>query len=85
MDVKEIEKKVMANLMLDHVIVNTNDGSHFDLIAVGDLFGELNRVRRQQVIYEQLSDDITNNRIHALSIKTYTLLEWEKQRKLMGF
>ena len=84
MDKQEIINKLKNSLELDDVHVLTDDGSHFQVIAVGELFADLNRVKKQQAIYAPLSEFINDNRIHALSIKTYTPTEWQRERKLMG-
>ncbi|WP_047682035.1 MULTISPECIES: BolA family iron metabolism protein IbaG [Xenorhabdus] len=84
MDANEIKKVLMEKLVLDEVIVS-GDGSHFQVIAVGEIFGELSRVKQQQTVYAPLMEYIADNRIHALSIKTYTPAQWQRDRKLQGF
>ena len=84
MDKQEIIAKLKNSLNLDEVHVMTDDGSHFQVIAVGEMFAELSRVKKQQAIYTPLAEFINDNRIHALSIKTYTPTEWQRERKLMG-
>ncbi|OCF94329.1 hypothetical protein A9G08_02255 [Gilliamella sp. wkB195] len=84
MDKQEIIAKLKNSLNLDDVHVMTNDGNHFQVIAVGEMFAELSRVKKQQAIYAPLAEFINDNRIHALSIKTYTPTEWQRERKLMG-
>lgn len=84
MDTKEIENKLLQELNLDEVFALTDDGSHFQVIAVGEMFAELSRVKKQQAVYSPLSEYIADNRIHALSIKTYTPTEWQRERKLIG-
>ncbi|MDE9448448.1 BolA family iron metabolism protein IbaG, partial [Xenorhabdus bovienii] len=39
----------------------------------------------QQTIYAPLMEYISDNRIHALSIKAYTPVQWQRDRKLQGF
>ncbi|NUF48374.1 BolA family iron metabolism protein IbaG [Gilliamella sp. ESL0250] len=84
MNKEEIINKLKNSLELDDVHVLTDDGSHFQVIAVGELFADLSRVKKQQAIYAPLAEFIHDNRIHALSIKTYTPTEWQRERKLMG-
>ncbi|GAA5114224.1 BolA family iron metabolism protein IbaG [Orbus sasakiae] len=84
MDKKEIEDKLMQSLSLDEVYAMSDDGSHFQVIAVGSLFADLSRVKKQQAVYAPLAEFIADNRIHALSIKTYTPTEWQRERKLLG-
>jgi len=51
------------------------------VIAVGDMFDGMSRVKKQQAIYAPLMDKIATNEIHALSIKAYTDAEWKRERK----
>jgi len=74
----------MDALPLEEVHVS-GDGSHFQVIAVGELFAELSRVKKQQAVYAPLMPFIADNRMHAVSIKTYTPAEWARDRKLNGF
>lgn len=83
MDTNEIKQVLMDKLALTDAIV-TGDGSHFQVIAVGDLFDGMSRVKQQQAVYAPLMEYIADNRIHALSIKTYTPAQWERDRKLSG-
>lgn len=84
MENHEIQTVLMNALPLQEVHV-TGDGSHFQVVAVGDLFAEMSRVKKQQTIYGPLMALIAENRIHAVSIKTYTPQEWARDRKLSGF
>ncbi|CAK7048551.1 BolA family iron metabolism protein IbaG [Morganella morganii] len=83
MDTNEIKQVLMNKLALTDAIV-TGDGSHFQVIAVGDLFDGMSRVKQQQAVYAPLMEYIADNRIHALSIKAYTPAQWERDRKLSG-
>lgn len=84
MENSEIQSVLMSALPLEEVHV-TGDGSHFQVVAVGEMFAELSRVKKQQAVYAPLMEYITDNRIHAVSIKTYTPAEWARDRKLNGF
>lgn len=83
MDSNEIQAIIMQALDLDEVHVS-GDGSHFQIIAVGELFASLSRVKKQQVVYAPLMKCIADNRIHAVSIKTFTPEVWQRERKLNG-
>ncbi|CDL82418.1 BolA family iron metabolism protein IbaG [Xenorhabdus szentirmaii] len=83
MDTEEIKKVLLESLKLDEVIVS-GDGSHFQVIVVGEIFDGLSRVKQQQTIYAPLMEYIADNRIHALSIKAYTPAQWLRDRKLQG-
>ena len=84
METREIQAVLEQALTLDEVHV-TGDGSHFQVIAVGEMFTELSRVKKQQAVYAPLMQYIADNRIHAVSIKAYSPTEWARDRKLKGF
>ncbi|HET8791261.1 MAG TPA: BolA family protein [Modicisalibacter sp.] len=54
------------------------EGCNFQVIAVGEAFDGLNPVKRQQLIYGALSEEIASGALHAVSIKTYTPAQWEQ-------
>jgi acid stress-induced BolA-like protein IbaG/YrbA len=84
MENNEIQSVLMNALSLQDVHVS-GDGSHFQVIAVGEMFDGMSRVKKQQAVYAPLMEYIADNRIHALSIKAFTPQEWERDRKLNGF
>lgn len=53
------------------------EGCNFQVIAVGAVFEGLSPVKRQQLIYAALSDEIASGALHAVSIKTYTPAQWQ--------
>jgi len=80
MDVAEIEAILKDALGLTEVHVKS-DGSHFSIIAVSDSFNEMSRVKRQQAIYAPLSDKIADGSMHAISIKTFSEADWQRERQ----
>lgn len=53
------------------------EGCNFQVVAVGKAFEGLSPVKRQQLVYSALSDEIASGALHAISIKTYTPAQWE--------
>ncbi|MYL22743.1 BolA family protein [Vreelandella massiliensis] len=53
------------------------EGCNFQVVAVGEVFEGLSPVKRQQLVYSALSDEIASGALHAISIKTYTPAQWE--------
>ncbi|QPG05164.1 BolA family transcriptional regulator [Salinimonas marina] len=80
MDVAEIEAILKDALNLTEVHVK-GDGSHYTIIAVSDEIAQLSRVKRQQAIYAPLSDKIADGSMHAISIKTFTEADWQRERQ----
>lgn len=79
MDCKEIEKMLLESLNLDEAHVST-DGSHFKVIAVGECFDGMSRIKQQQAVYGPLMDHITSGQLHAVTIKTFTPTQWKREK-----
>lgn len=79
MDVSQIEKLINDALSLDELHVKF-DGSQCQITAVSDMFEELSRVKRQQVVYAPLTQVINEGTIHAVTIKTFTKAQWQRDK-----
>ena len=79
MEQSEIEQLINDALQLDELHV-TFDGSQCKVIAVADMFADLSRVKRQQVVYGPLKNAISENKIHAVTIKTFTKEQWQRDK-----
>jgi len=82
-----IEKKIQAELKPTHLeVINESprhhvpDGaeSHFKVVVASKNFAGLSLVKRHQVIYQLLADELKDH-IHALTMHTYTPEEWEAE------
>lgn len=76
---ESIQLDIAKNMATVHLTV-TGDGQHFDAVVVSDEFAGKNRIQRQSLVYKTLGDRMTGE-IHALSMKTFTPEEWEKNGK----
>lgn len=83
MDSDSIAALLKEALQLDEVYVN-GEGSHFQVIAVSDMFSGMSRVKQQQILYKPLMEYIADNRIHAVNFRVFTPDVWLRERKLMG-
>jgi len=54
------------------------DGSHVNIIVVGDIFEGKRTVQRQQLVYAALQEHIASGVIHAVNMKTYSPEEWQQ-------
>ena len=79
MEVAEIEKLINDAVELDELHIKF-DGSQCKVIAVADFLGELSRVKKQQIIYAPLAQAINDGAIHAVTIKTFTTSEWQREK-----
>jgi acid stress-induced BolA-like protein IbaG/YrbA len=82
METTQVEALLREKLALSEVIVKAN-GNHYEVIAVGDCFDGLSRVKKQQLVYGPLMQTIADGTIHALSIKAFTPSEWTRERKFI--
>lgn len=56
------------------------DGHHFAALIVSPEFAGLNRVKRQQRVYQILRERLDSGELHALSMQTLTPEEWLDNR-----
>ena len=82
LDISIIENAIKEKINTFEVRVK-NDGSHYEIIVVSDDFSDLTPVKKQQLVYGPLTEFISTNDIHAVTIKTFTQKEWELQKKLL--
>ena len=90
MDVKiedQITKKIQTLLPVHLELLNESHmhagpatESHFNLTLVSAQFDGLPVVKRHQVIYKILHDELAGP-VHALALHLYTPGEWESQKK----
>jgi BolA family transcriptional regulator, general stress-responsive regulator len=80
-----IENKLMSAFSPLHLDVQNESfmhsvppGSetHFKVTLVADTFAGLRAVKRHQLVYQVLADELANG-VHALAIHTYTPDEWQ--------
>lgn len=76
----EIEARLAALEGVSYVRVR-GDGYHYELTIVSNQFEGLRPVSRQQWVYSKLQDKIVSGDLHALTMKTWTEAEWEKERE----
>lgn len=77
--IEDIIYQAIANhIKCDHLDVS-GDGRHFDAIVVSQDFQDKKLIDRHRMIYAALGDAM-REQVHALSMKLYTLIEWEKVR-----
>ena len=73
---QSIKHGIEAGIVCEHVEV-AGDGQHFQAVIVSAAFEGRSRVQRHQMVYAALGDRMREE-IHALSMKTLTLEEWQR-------
>jgi len=80
MDIDDIKQAIAEGLDASTVMVE-GDGTHFSAIVVSEKFAGKSMVQQHQMVYGTLGDKVGAD-IHALSLKTLTPDEWEKEKDL---
>ena len=76
LDPKQIESWITQGLPCEYLAVE-GDGQHFSAVIVSAEFAGLNRVKRQQRVYQTVLDKLNSGELHALSLQTLTPDEWK--------
>ena len=81
MDAKEVESLIRQGIPDAHVEVRdtTGGGDHFDALIVSAVFEGKGLVERHKTVYKALGDAM-RVRVHALSLRTLTPVQYENRR-----
>jgi acid stress-induced BolA-like protein IbaG/YrbA len=60
----------------------TGGGDHFQVVIVSTAFEGKGLIDQHQIVYGVLKDALGSERIHALSLKTYTPEQWKRSGSL---
>ncbi|HNO74061.1 BolA family protein [Nitrosomonas mobilis] len=77
---ESIEHSIRASLPCEWVSVEGDDGHHFNAVIVSDQFEGKSMIQQHQLVYRALGGRMREE-IHALSMKTYTITQWEAVNK----
>lgn len=71
----DLRSLISAGLPCDHIVVS-GDGRHWSAVIVSPAFEGMRSIARHQRVYATLGSRIQSDKVHALSMKTYTPAEW---------
>jgi acid stress-induced BolA-like protein IbaG/YrbA len=71
MDAATVKTLLQAELP-DCEIQVQGEGASYDIIVIGAVFEGLRPVKKQQMVYVALTEQIADGSIHAVNIKTLT-------------
>ncbi|MEL0081740.1 MAG: BolA/IbaG family iron-sulfur metabolism protein [Gammaproteobacteria bacterium] len=54
------------------------DGRHFEAVVICDQFADKSLIQQHQLVYGVIKEEMANDSIHALSLKTYTQDGWQQ-------
>lgn len=76
---QEIELKIKQKIKTAHLeVIDLRGGDHIQVIVVSPDFENKSLVEQHKIVYDILADEMKSNEIHALALKTYSPLQWEK-------
>ena len=70
-------KTLIETHFSDCEVIVQGEGNRYDVTVIGDVFTGLRPVKKQQLVYAALNDQIADGSIHAVNIATYTPQEWQ--------
>ncbi len=76
MQVDDIKTLIQSNIPDAQLDVQV-EGNHVSLTVVSERFEGLNAVKKQQLVYACLQEQISSGAIHAVNMKTFTPSEWQ--------
>jgi acid stress-induced BolA-like protein IbaG/YrbA len=79
MTAEELKDIIQAGLPCDHIELE-GDGRHWYATVVSAEFEGKRLIQRHQRVYATLGDRMKTDEVHALSMKTFTPVEWAEQK-----
>lgn len=80
MDHESIQQLIKSK-MPDSDVAVTGDGRHFEARVISPVFEGMSLIQRQRYVNAIVGEHLRDGTIHALSIKTKTPLEWQREKK----
>lgn len=72
-------KVLLGESLNDCDIQVEGEGSHYNIVIVGDCFAGKRSVQRQQLVYALLNSAIASGAMHAVNMKLFTRDEWAQR------
>lgn len=80
MQIEEIQQLIEAGMKTEVVRVK-GDGRHFTAVIVSSEFVGKTRLDRQRLVFATLKSALASDRLHAITLKTFTPDEWQQIEK----
>lgn len=74
---KDVAQLIETGLPGAHVVVHSDDNTHFETLVVAEAFAGKRPLARHQLVYACLGERM-GNEIHAMSIRAHTPDEWRE-------
>lgn len=79
MKIEKLKLHIQNNVPLEKIYLKGNK-DHIHIIAIGNIFQNMKNIEKQKIIYKPLTKYIIKKKIHAITIETFTIKEWEKKK-----
>ena len=79
----EVKALIEGSIEGSEVRVEAN-GNNVQLIVISDAFEGLRPIKKQQMVYGAIQEQIADGTIHAVTMKTFTTAEWQKEKVFYG-
>ncbi len=76
MNTDEMKTVIETAIPTEFVLVESADNVHFYATVVAEKFTEISKMQQHKLIMNLFKDEMANESIHALSIKTFTPTKW---------
>ena len=76
---EDIQRLIEEKLPGARVMVQGEDGVHFDAIVISDAFHGKPLIQQHRLVYDALGGRMQSEEIHALALKTYTPDAWRRR------
>lgn len=78
MEIDEIKQLIEAGFAGCEAVV-VGDGRHFEATVISDQFEGKTPLQKQRLVMETVKEELKSDKLHALSIKTFTPAQWAEQ------
>lgn len=82
MDSEQVKSFIEAGIKDCEAIVE-GSGSNYQLTVISQAFADLTPVKKQQLVYACLNEQIKDGSIHAVTMQLHTPEEWAKAKRFM--
>lgn len=79
MQPKDIQRLIEEKLPGARVMVQGEDGVHFEATVISDAFEGKPPIQQHRLVYRALGGRMESEEIHALALKTYTPEAWRRK------
>lgn len=74
-----VKELLVSRLENASEILVQGDGYKYEVTVVSEAFEGMSPVKKQQLVYAALNEEIADGSIHAVTIKTFTPAQWQSQ------